>query len=382
MRRRVTPFVDLRAGRKFADIQSPVPAGEGGMQSCMMRCALLLGGLLGCLLSRPLASFDAARAQDKLLPITVELGDVSLTKLPFVMAAEAGIYKRNGLEVKQFITPNAAELIRRSAGLVVPKDFVGTGAGDINIGGGSPTLVRMTSDARAPQRIVLATTDDVSRFHIISRQDLAGPQDLKGKRIGFSVVGALSHYVTILFAKRMGWDYNRDLSLFANGAGADVIKSGRVDAFTADEIALAEALRQGFKDLVDTGTYRFPMPGSGVNAEKSWLLKNREAAARFVKSTVEAVALLKNDKPAAFAAMAKWYGITEPAKQEEVYAQAAQLPSKPYPSVEGIKKMMEIYDYREMRQHRPEDFYDASFVAELDQSGYIDGLYKGGAAPR
>jgi NitT/TauT family transport system substrate-binding protein len=353
------------------------------MQSCMMRCALRLGCcLVTCLLSRSLAPFDAARADDKLLPITVELGDVSLTKLPFVMAAEAGIYRRNGLQVKQFITPNAAELIRRSAGLVVPREFVGTGAGDINIGGGSPTLVRMTSDARAPQRIVLATTDDVSRFHIISRQDIAAPQDLKGKRIGFSVVGALSHYVTILFAERMGWDYNRDLSLFANGAGADVISSGRVDAFTADEIALAEALGQGFKDLVDTGVYRFPMPGSGVNAEKSWLSNNREAAARFVKSTVEAVALLKNDKPAAFAAMAKWYGITEPAKQEEVYAQAAQLPGKPYPSLEGIKKMMDIYNYREMRLHRPEDFYDASFVAELDRSGYIDGLYQGGAVPR
>jgi len=35
-----------------------------------------------------------------------------------VMAAEAGIYRRNGLEVRQFITPNAAELIRRSSGLV------------------------------------------------------------------------------------------------------------------------------------------------------------------------------------------------------------------------------------------------------------------------
>jgi NitT/TauT family transport system substrate-binding protein len=349
----------------------------------MVRRALSWGGCLStCLAACVLAPFDAVRAQDRLLPVTVELGDVSLTKLPFVMAAEAGIYQRNGLEVRQYITPNAAELIRKSAGLVVPRDFVGAGAGDINIGGGSPTLVRMTSDARAPQRIVLATTDDVSRFHIISRPDIAGPQDLKGKRIGFSVVGALSHYVTILFAQRMGWDYNRDLSLFANGAGADVIKSGRVDAFTADEIASAEALRQGFKDLVDTGAYRFPMPGSGVNAEKSWLAKNHEAAVRFVKSTVEAIALLKNDKPAAFAAMAKWYGITEPTRQEEVYAQAALLPGKPYPSVEGIRKMMEIYDYREMRLHRAEDFYDASFVAELDRSGYIDGLYKGGAAAR
>ena len=127
-----------------------------------------------------LALAPAANAQDKLLPVTVELGDVSLTKLPFVMAAEAGIYRRNGLEVRQYITPNAAELIRRSSGLIVPKEFVGTGRGEINIGGGSPTLVRMTSDARAPQRVILATNDPISRFHVMSRTDITRPEDLKG----------------------------------------------------------------------------------------------------------------------------------------------------------------------------------------------------------
>src|SRR5262245_30005099 len=79
-----------------------------------------------------------AIAQAQLLAVTVELGELSVTKLPFVMAAEAGIYRRNGLDVRQYITPRAAELIRLSSGLIVPKDFVGTGLGDINIGGGSP----------------------------------------------------------------------------------------------------------------------------------------------------------------------------------------------------------------------------------------------------
>ncbi len=332
--------------------------------------------LAGAAFLAAVATVAAPGAHAQLLPVSIELGDVSLTKLPFVMAAEAGIYRRNGLDAKQYITPRAAELIRQSSGLVVPKEFVGTGVGDINIGGGSPTIVRMTSDARAPQRIVLATNDPVSRFHIMSRPEIARPEDLKGKRIGFSSVGALSHYVLILWSRKMGFDPVRDISLMASGMGGELIKSGRVDAFAADEIAVGEAIHQGYRDLVDTGAYKFPMPGSGINALKDWLPKNRETAARFVKSTVDALALIRNDKDAAFAAMAKWYGISDARAQEQIYAQAVQLPAKPYPSVEGIKTMMEIYDYREMRQHKPEDFYDASFVAELDKSGYIDGLYK------
>lgn len=59
-----------------------------------------------------LAWLGTAGAQDgtaaKLLPVTVELGDVSLTKLPFIMAADNGIYERAGLKVDQFITPSAA----------------------------------------------------------------------------------------------------------------------------------------------------------------------------------------------------------------------------------------------------------------------------------
>jgi NitT/TauT family transport system substrate-binding protein len=79
----------------------------------------------------------AAETQGPLLPVSVELGDVSLTKLPFIMAADNGIYERNGLAVDQFITPTAAAAVRE-AGVVVPPQFVRKGVvGDINIGGGA-----------------------------------------------------------------------------------------------------------------------------------------------------------------------------------------------------------------------------------------------------
>ena len=37
---------------------------------------------------------------------------------------------------------------------------------------------------------------------------------------------------------------------------------------------------------------------------------------------------------------------------------------------------MELYASNEMRQYAPEDFYDDSLMRELDESGFLDSLYK------
>ena len=77
-----------------------------------------------------------AIAQQTPASITVELGDVSLTKLPFIMAADYGIYERNALKVRQYITPSAAKAVE-ARGVKVPPENIGREEGNINIGGGS-----------------------------------------------------------------------------------------------------------------------------------------------------------------------------------------------------------------------------------------------------
>jgi len=122
-----------------------------------------------------------------LTPIEVSLGDVSLNKVAFLVAGDNGIYEKNGLSVHQFITSTAAERICRS-GITVPEIFVGKNGSDeaaqISVGGGSPLIVSMTTDARVTVRVILATTDSEARFHIISAKRLESLEDLKGKRLG------------------------------------------------------------------------------------------------------------------------------------------------------------------------------------------------------
>ena len=50
------------------------------------------------------------------------------------------------------------------------------------------------------------------------------------------------------------------------------------------------------------------------------------------------------------------------------------LPRKQYPSVEGLKTILAT-EFKG-KPAKPEDFFDASFVRELDQSGFTEALYK------
>ena len=65
------------------------------------------------------ASAQQPAAPQKLIHVSVALGDVSLNKLIFAVAQDAGLYKKNGLDVDQYITPGAAEVVRKYK----PQDF-------------------------------------------------------------------------------------------------------------------------------------------------------------------------------------------------------------------------------------------------------------------
>ena len=115
---------------------------------------------LGFVVALLLIGISPAGAQEQLIKLRVGLGDVSLNKVPFVAAYEAGIYTKNGLDVEQFITQSAADVARRT-GVTVPKELIRAGGRDtpIVIGGGSPMIVRWTTDAQADDRVIIACTD-------------------------------------------------------------------------------------------------------------------------------------------------------------------------------------------------------------------------------
>ena len=336
------------------------------------RRGFLLFGIAAALLGG-----GPARAADKLIALDVALGDVSLNKVLFLIAADSGIYKRNGLDVRQFITPAAAEVARRS-GVVVPAEYVkeDIGSAPIEVSGGSPMMYGVATDPKAISRIILATTEAHITDHVIATPSITKVEDLKGKRLGYSGLGAVTHVAALSWAKRMGWTPGKDIILVGNANSLNPLKEGKVDAILGPAMLVAMAPEMNLKDIANLEPYNIPVAGSGIMARRDWLTANRDIAVRFVKASLEAFALMTKDRGIFNASLAKWFNITDATTQARMYADVAGMPRKPYPSIEGIKNTMSLYDFAGMRKHKAEDFYDASIIAELDGSGFIDGLYK------
>ena len=60
------------------------------------------------------------------------------------------------------------------------------------------------------------------------------------------------------------------------------------------------------------------------------------------------------------------------------YFAAKIVPKKPYPSLKGIKALLDLTakDRPEAARASPERFVNATLLKELDESGFIDRLYQ------
>lgn len=170
-----------------------------------MRFRRILFGILA--LGGTLTAFAIIKGPDDgRIPLRVDVAARSISKLPFVIAADQGLYEKYGLDVALQIPPpdfeggrisGADGLFRRTWRRLrwQPEPPF-----DILVDGWTPYLVRETMFAREPDRVALAGTDCVVRAHIIARHGINSLEELKGQRVGVSILRATSGFVGLLLA--------------------------------------------------------------------------------------------------------------------------------------------------------------------------------------
>lgn len=331
------------------------------------RCSKALVWLF--VLSSIFPAAEALKAQQKLIPVKVELITRAVSKVPVLIAYEKGFYKKYGLDVQLWMPhgefPGAMEL----GGTRMDNP-------DISVDGGVPMVSAIL--AGRTKRLAIATTDCEVRFNIVGNKGLKSLQELKGKRLGISEDGAMTGFISRALGKRMGWVLGKDITIVENAQRFDDLKAGKADAIIADDRYMALAKQEGYPVLAETSAWKQPIPGSSVRVGWDWIKdpQHRDIAMRFVKGTVEGLAVFMNNRDETLRVLAKYHGIKDPKVAGAIYEEGVKMSRKPFPCVEGFNKMFELYDSPEMRKYKPADFYDESFMKELDKSGFIDAAYK------
>ena len=309
-------------------------------------------------------------AVEPLTKVAVAYGTITSGYSVVWVTRAAGIFARNGLDVELLMIQSSPILASAMLSGNVPLAVMG-GAAAVNSNLSGSDLVLIGSLRKTSSLAFLVTSKDISR-----------PEHLKGKILGIDRYGGAGDFILRLVLEKLGLNPDKDVTIRQVGQSPvrlAALQAGVIQGTTLSAEDKVAADKLGLPLLIDVRKLGVEFLGSDVVATGR-MIKNEQATVRkFMKSLVEGIRYYKKEKIESMQTMARYMKVRDPELIEAGYVfNAQEYQPKPYPSVGGIKVALEqiAQTNPKARDVTMERFYDARFVRELDQSGFIDRLYK------
>lgn len=288
---------------------------------------------------------------------------------PIWITKEAGFFKKNGLDVNLvFISggPTAA------ASLMAGEMQVVAMAG--------PAIV--TSNLAGSDLVMIAGIVNTFAFQFVTVKAITSPSQLKGKRIGVNRFGTAPDVAARFALNRMGIDL-REVVLLQLGEQATrlaAMKAGQLEAAILLPPITTLAQKEGMNVLMDMSELGAEFQITGLASSQGFLTQKRASALRFMRAFVEGIHYYKTRKKESMEMIARYMRTNDMEAVEATYDYFAAkiVPKKPYPSIKGVKALLDLAakDRPEAGRVSPERFVNVTLLKELDENGFIDRLYQ------
>jgi ABC-type nitrate/sulfonate/bicarbonate transport system substrate-binding protein len=205
---------------------------------------------------------------------------------------------------------------------------------------------------------------------MLSRPEIKTPEQLKGGAVAISRFGSASDFIVRYALQRLGLTPVKDVAILQVGSLTErlaAMETKRVQATVLAPPAMYQAQTRGFNMLVDIAALGLPYQAT----------ERTDTVRRYIKAHIEAVHRFKTDRETSMRVLAKSLALSDKQLLERTYDGAIaehKLPAKQYPTLEGLKTI--LASDPKSKAAKAEDFVDLRFIKELDDSGYIDNLYK------
>jgi len=321
--------------------------------------------VVACLFS--LAPSTEVPAQEK---IRISYSSVDASNAIWYVARDAGLYRKNGLDVDLIFIPSTTTSV---ASLL---------AGDVPVGNASGGGVAAAVVGGA-NLVIVGCYLNTLPYELVVHESVKSPEELRGKSIGISRVGSASDVAARALVRGLGLEPDKDVPILQVGGAperAAAFRTGRIAGFPSPPGIIHLAKGMPHRVLISTADFhkRFEFPFICATTTKSYLSRQRDTVKKVLMALIEATQFFKTHKEESKKILAKYSRQNNEAYLENSYTALVKL----YDRVPLITRAGVETQIRDALARKPgarlrfEDIADESIVRELERSGFIEKVYK------
>jgi len=309
------------------------------------------------------------RADDKLEKIYVGVAGLSGALAHAFMPKDSGLYEKYGLDVELVFFQGGTQAIQ--AALAGGVQMVVTAGPEI-----------INARVAGSDMIMIAGYMNTLPYSIVADKKITKFEQLKGTKAAISKFGSTSDLAVRYALEQNGLTPGKDVTIIQLGdqntrfAG---LTAGSVQSTLISPPFDITAKKMGFNILADMADLGLPYQHETVATTDRFIKEHPETVRKFLRAFVAGIHLWMTDEKKTKEILTKRLKIKEKEILDETYVAYKKLTEKkPYPTLKGIQFQIDDVAKRNPKAKgtKPEDFINITFLKELDQSGFIDKLYK------
>jgi len=299
------------------------------------------------------------------------LSSVSALHSAVWVAEQKGLFRKYGIDPEVIVTGQGAAT--GISALLANDIQVVASAGDALV----------ASTLQGADTVMIAGVVNKGLQRIMARSEIKTPTELKGKKIGVTRVGAVSHSVLLMMLPRWKMSVN-DVQVMQLGSSPNMLAAldrGGIDAAVLTIPSMFVAEDRGYRVLVDMGDTDIYYLHTMIATTRNYVKSSRDRVTRFLKGYLEGLAFVKQNKKESIDIVRKKLQLgaeqTRNLERSIELLNAKYYESVPYPSLRGVETVLGFVekDNPKAKSADPKSFVDDSLLREIEQSGFIKKLY-------
>jgi ABC-type nitrate/sulfonate/bicarbonate transport system substrate-binding protein len=307
-----------------------------------------------------------------LIKVPFPYSPINASSLPWMIAKDARLFEKHGLDV---------DLVYFGASSLILQTML---SGSANFAGfAGPAII---SNVLKGGDVITVAALTPMNIPLITKASIEKPEELRGKKIAISRLGAVPHFAIQLILERFGIKDATILQMGGQPEAAAALRKGIVDGAMVSAPTSFQLMKEGFRELVGTPEYNrlgIKFISQGIAARRSYAVKNRDVTIRLIKGTMEAVKVMWTQEQLAKKSLAKYTRQTNAELLERTYKQALETvnrdPTTPREAIASTVRLMAdlgLADRAAVNTTPVDAFFDNGYVDEIKQSGFYKELWR------